>query len=75
MGFYSDTLALVRTAITTRLAGGEVDSYVVLGSDIKLCTLEALFKIETALAKRAADETTQAGGGSRMHFANMRPGG
>jgi hypothetical protein len=75
MGFYSDTLTAVRTAITTRLAGGEVESYVILGTDVKMCSLETLFKLETQLAKRASDETLQASGGSRLHFANLRPGG
>lgn len=75
MAFYSDTLTAIRNAITARLVGGEVESYTVLGEDIKLCSVETLFKLEEQLAKRAADETAKAGGGSRLHFANMRPGG
>jgi hypothetical protein len=75
MGFYADTLTALRSAITTRLAGGDVESYTIGDTDIKLCSLETLFKLETQFAKRAADETLQAAGGSRLHFANMRPGG
>lgn len=75
MGFYLDTLSAIRTAITARLAGGEVESYHVLGQDITLCSVETLFKLEAQIAKRAADETMQSAGGSRLHFSNLRPGG
>lgn len=75
MGFYVDTLAAIRNAITTRLSGGDVESYTVNGDDIRLCSMETLFKLEAQIAKRAADESTASSGGSRLHFANLRPGG
>jgi hypothetical protein len=75
MAFYAETLALIRTAITARLNGGEVESYSVGAVNLSLCPLETLFKLETQYATLAANETAVATGASRIHFANLRPGG
>jgi hypothetical protein len=75
MGFYADTLAKIQAAITARLNGGEVESYSIGGTSLSMCSLETLFKLEADMKKKASDETIAANGGSRLHLANLRPGG
>lgn len=70
MGFYADTLARIQAAITARLAGGDVESYSLPdGTNIQLCSLETLFKLEEQFSGRAQEEA----GGRRFRIARLRP--
>lgn len=70
MGFCSEVLVAIRAAITARMAGGDVDGYVLPdGTDIRLCSLDTLFRWEEKFAGRAAAEA----GGSRVRLARLRP--
>ena len=70
MGFYSDTLTAIQSAITARLAGGAVDSYVLPdGTEIRTVPLDKLLSYQEKFSLLALRET----GESRCRLVRTRP--
>ena len=67
MATSAELLALLNTAIETRLTGGAVESFNIQGVNVKRDPLEALIKLRTTLQREAA---RTAGGG--MAYADLR---
>lgn len=70
MGFATDALTLIQAAITARLSGGDVEAYTLPdGTDIKMCSLDTLFRWQEKLSVQAAREA----GTSRFRLGRLRP--
>jgi hypothetical protein len=70
MGFATDVLTLIQAAITARFAGGDVEGYTLPdGTDIKMCSLDTLFRWQEKFAAQAASEA----GTSRFRLGRLRP--
>lgn len=70
MGFATDVLVTIQAAIQARLAGGDVEAYVLPdGTDVKMCSLDTLFRWEEKFLARASAEA----GTSRFRLGRLRP--